>query len=42
MNDIEMDLRIVGVKGWRTRILARTEWRSAVREAKAKLKGQLC
>jgi len=42
MDDIEMDLRTVRVKGWRTRVLARTEWVSVVREAKAKLKGQLC
>jgi hypothetical protein len=37
-----MDLRTVGVKGWKTRFLARTEWESVVREAKTKLKEQLC
>jgi hypothetical protein len=39
MDDIEMDLRPVGVKGWRTRVLARRKWGSVVREAKARLKG---
>jgi hypothetical protein len=42
MDDIEMDLRTVGTKEWRTRDLTRTEWGSVVREAKAKLKEQLC
>jgi hypothetical protein len=42
MDGIEMDLRTVGIKGWKTRVLARTEWGSVVREAKAKLKKQLC
>jgi hypothetical protein len=39
MDDIEMDLRNVGLKGLRTRALARTEWVSVVRKAKAKSKG---
>jgi len=39
MDDIEMDLRTLGVKGSRTRVLARTEWGSVVRESKGKLKG---
>jgi len=39
MDDSEMDLRTMGVKGWRTRVLARAEWGSVVREAKATLKG---
>jgi len=42
MDYMEMELRTVGVKGWRTRISARTEWGSVVREAKDKLKGYLC
>jgi hypothetical protein len=39
INDVEDDLRKLGVKGWRTKILYREEWASIVREAKAKLKG---
>jgi hypothetical protein len=39
MDDVELVLRNMGVKIWRTRALDRTEWVSVVREAKAKLKG---
>jgi hypothetical protein len=39
MDDVEMDLRNIGVKRWRSRALDRAEWASVVREAMAKLKG---
>ena len=39
INDVEDDLRKLGVKRWRTKALDREEWASIVREAKAKLKG---
>jgi hypothetical protein len=39
INDVEDDLRKLGVKWWRTKALDREEWASIVREAKAKLKG---
>jgi hypothetical protein len=39
INDVEDDLRKLGVKRWRTKALDRVEWASIVREAKAKLKG---
>jgi len=39
MDDVEPDLKNMGVKRWRTRALDRTEWASVVRAAKAKLKG---
>ena len=39
MNDVEDDLRKVGVKRWRTKALEREEWASSIKEAKAKLKG---
>jgi hypothetical protein len=39
IDDVESDLRNMGVKRWRPRALDRTEWASIVREAKAKLKG---
>jgi hypothetical protein len=38
-NDVEDDLRKLGVKRWRTKALDRVEWASIIREAKAKLKG---
>jgi len=38
-NDVEDDLRKLGVKRWRMKALDREEWASIVREAKAKLKG---
>jgi BRCT domain type II-containing protein len=36
---VEDDLRKLGVKRWRTKVLDRVEWASIIREAKAKLKG---
>jgi hypothetical protein len=35
---VEEDLRKIGVKRWRRKVLDREEWTSIVREAKAKLK----
>jgi hypothetical protein len=39
MNDVEDDLRKLGVKRWRTKALEREEWASIIKKAKAKLKG---
>ena len=39
INDVEDDLRKLGVKRWRMKALDREEWVSIIREAKAKLKG---
>jgi len=39
INDVEDDLRKLGVKRWRTKALNREDWASIIREAKAKLKG---
>ena len=39
INDVEGDLRKLGVKRWRTKALEREEWASIIKEAKAKLKG---
>jgi hypothetical protein len=39
INDVEDDLRKLGVKLWRTKALEREEWASIIKEAKAKLKG---
>jgi len=39
INDVEDDLRNLGVKRWRTKALDREEWASIIREAKAKLNG---
>jgi transcription termination factor 2 len=38
-NDVEDDLRTLGVKQWRTKSLEREECASIIKEAKAKLKG---
>jgi hypothetical protein len=38
-NDVEEDLRKLGVKRWRRKALDREEWASIILEAKAKLKG---
>ena len=39
INDVEDNLRKLGVKRWRVKALDREEWASIIREAKAKLKG---
>ena len=39
IDDVEDDLRKLGVKRWRVKALDREEWASIIREAKAKLKG---
>jgi hypothetical protein len=39
INDLEDDLRKLGVKRWRTKTLNREEWASIIMEAKVKLKG---
>jgi hypothetical protein len=39
INDVEDDLRKLGVKQWRTKALDREECASIVREGKGKLKG---
>ena len=39
INDVEDDLRKLGVKRWRTKVLDREEWASIIRETNAKLKG---
>jgi hypothetical protein len=39
INDVEDDLRKLGVKLWRTKALEREEWASIIKEAKTKLKG---
>ena len=39
INDVEDDLRKLGVKQWTAKALDRGEWASIIREAKAKLKG---
>jgi hypothetical protein len=39
INDVEDDLRKLGVKPWRAKGLDRVEWASIVREGKSKLKG---
>jgi hypothetical protein len=36
IDDVEEDLRSVGVKRWRKRTLDRREWAAMMREAKAK------
>jgi hypothetical protein len=42
INDVEDDLKKLGVKQWRTKTLDREEWASIIREVKAKLKGPYC
>jgi len=39
INDVEDDLRNLGVKRWRKKALNREDWASIIKEAKAKLKG---
>jgi hypothetical protein len=40
IDDVEDDLRNMGIKRWRIKALDRVEWGSIIKEAKAKLKGQ--
>jgi len=42
MNDVELDLRNIGVTKWRTRVLDRTKWAPVVRKAKTKLSELQC
>jgi hypothetical protein len=39
INDVEEDLRMFGVKRWRSKALEREEWGFVIKEAKVKLKG---
>jgi hypothetical protein len=39
IDDVEEDLRNMGIKRWRITALDRVEWASIIKEAKAKLKG---
>jgi hypothetical protein len=39
IDDVEDDLRNMGIKRWRIRALDRAEWASIIKEAKTKLKG---
>jgi hypothetical protein len=39
INDVEKDLRMLGVKRWRRKALEKEEWAFVVKEAKVKLKG---
>jgi hypothetical protein len=39
LDDVEADIKAVGVKRWRIKAQDRREWLAFLREAKAKLKG---
>jgi hypothetical protein len=39
IDDVEDNLRNMGIKQWRIKVLDRAEWASIIKEAKAKLKG---
>jgi hypothetical protein len=39
LDNVEADLRSMGVKRWRMKVLNREEWALIIKEAKAKLKG---
>jgi hypothetical protein len=39
LDDVEADIKALGVKRWRTKAQDRKEWSAIVREAKDKLKG---
>ena len=39
MDEVEFDLRDMGIERWRTRALDKTEWTSVVRKETAKLEG---
>jgi hypothetical protein len=38
MDDVDLDLRYMGMRRWRTTALDRREWVSVTREGKTKLK----
>jgi hypothetical protein len=42
INDVEDDLRELGVRRWRTKAMKREKWASIIKEAEAKLKGPYC
>jgi hypothetical protein len=39
INDVEDNVRKIGVKRWRTKALEREEWASIIKKTNAKLKG---
>jgi hypothetical protein len=39
LDDVEADIKVLGIKRWRIRAQDRKEWSAILREAKAKLKG---
>jgi hypothetical protein len=42
IDDLEDDLRNMGIERWRIKALDRVEWASIIKEAKAKPKGPYC
>jgi hypothetical protein len=42
VDDVELDLRNMGVKRWRPSALDRTEWASVTREAKEEKEEGIC
>jgi hypothetical protein len=42
IDDVEEDLRNMGIKRWRIKALGRVEWTSIIKEAKAKQKEPWC
>jgi hypothetical protein len=42
IDDVEDDLRNIGTKRWRIKVLNSAEWASIIKKAKAKLKGPKC